>query len=81
MKKKEEKARFELRFYEGYKGSETPRSVIISSKEFIIEEIIWRKRIRDQKTDKMFEVFKCKMEGEIVKITIHESGKFEITYL
>ncbi|TET21978.1 MAG: hypothetical protein E3J76_05075 [Candidatus Aminicenantes bacterium] len=62
-------------------GRETPRSVKIGSTEFMIEEIIWRKRIRDQRTGKMFEVFKCKMEGEIVKITIHESGKFEITYL
>lgn len=76
----EEGTSFELRFYSGYKGSETPRAVVIGNREFKIEEILWRKRVFDQKTKKTFEVFKCKMEKDIVKITIYESGKWAISF-
>ncbi len=71
---------FELKFYSGYKGKEIPKSVVIGSREFIIEEIISRKRVLDQKSGRRFEVYKCKMEGEIVKITVFESGKWEISF-
>lgn len=77
---KEKGTSFELRFYSGYKRSETPRAVVIGNKEFKIQEIIWRKRVFDQKTKKTVEVFKCRMEGEIVKITIYESGEWAISF-
>jgi len=82
FKDKAQKAKdsFDLRFYSGYKGSETPRSVVIGDKEFAIEKIIWRKRVFDKKTGKTAEVFKCKMEGEIVKITLYESGEWAISF-
>lgn len=76
----EEKSSFDLRFYSGYKGGETPRAVVIGDKEFAIEEILWRKRALDKKKGQTFEVFKCKMEGEIVKITIYESGEWAISF-
>jgi len=79
-KENKEDASFELRFYSGYRGNETPRSVRIGEKEFQIEEIIWRKRGYDQKKGKMFEVFKCRMEGETVRITVYEGGKWEISF-
>ncbi len=71
---------FELKFYSGYKEEEIPKSVVIGNREFIIEEIICRKRVLDQKSGRRFEVYKCKMEGEIVKITVFESGKWEISF-
>lgn len=80
FKRKEEGGKFELQFYSGYKGDETPKAVIIGTRKLKIEEIISRKRVLDKKTGKRSEVYMCKMEGEIVKITILESGKFEIFF-
>ena len=79
-KKNEEGVMFELKFYSGYKGKEVPKSVVIGSREFIIEEIISRKRVLDQKSGRRFEVYKCKMEGEMVEITVFESGEWEISF-
>jgi hypothetical protein len=79
-KKNEEGGKFELKFYSGYKGKEIPKAVVIGSREFNIEEIISRKRVLDQKSGRMFEVYKCKMEGEIVEITVFESGEWEISF-
>lgn len=76
----QKKPSFELRFYSGYKAGETPRAVVIGNKEFKIEEILWRKKVYDQKTGKTSEVFKCKMEGEIVKITADDSGEWSIFF-
>lgn len=75
-----EKSEFKLLFYSGYKKRERPRAVVIGNREFKIEEIVWRKRIFDNKTGKTSEVFKCKMEGEIVKITVYESGEWSISF-
>jgi len=72
---------FEVKFYSGYKGEEIPRSVIIGEREFKIEEIIERKRVQDFKSGKRYEVFKCKMEGEMVKIERYESGEWGISFL
>lgn len=68
-------------FYEGYKGQETPRSVIINNKKYKIDKIIWRKRIQDKKSRETHEIFKCKIKGRLCKISVYEPGKFEITYL
>ena len=82
MKKKSfEGTRFELKFYEGYKGQEAPRAVVIGSKEFKIEEILDRKRVLDKKTGKTGEIFTCRMEGQTVRITLYSTGKFELAYL
>ena len=80
LKKNKEEGKFELIFYSGYKGKEIPKAVVIGKRKFNIEEIISRKRVLDQKSGKRFEVFKCKMEGEIVKITTFESGEWEISF-
>ncbi len=79
-KKNEEGVMFELKFYSGYKGEEIPKSIVIGSREFTIEKIISRKRVLDQKSGRRFEVYKCKMEGEMVKITVFESGEWEISF-
>ena len=79
-KKNEEGGKFELKFYSGYKGEEIPKAVVIGNREFIIEEIISRKRVLDQKSGRRFELYKCKMEGEIVEIKVYESGEWEISF-
>ena len=73
--------RFELTFYSGYKGKETPRSVIIGGREFKIDSILERKRVLDERTEKSCEVFTCTIEGQRARLVIHESGEFEIVYL
>ena len=82
MKKKDLNGnRFELRFYDGYKGKETPRSVIIGNREFKIDRVLERTRVCDELTGKTSNVFTCEMEGQRVRITVLESGQFEIAYL
>jgi 2-oxoglutarate dehydrogenase complex dehydrogenase (E1) component-like enzyme len=82
MKKKStECARFEIRFYEGYKGREIPRAVVIGRREFKIDEILERKRALDHKTGESSEIFTCLMEGKPVRITLYDSGRFDLTYL
>jgi hypothetical protein len=73
--------RFELRFHSGYKGNETPRAVCIGSKEFKIDRVLERKRVRDHRTGTESEVFICLMEGQRIKIIFRESGNFELIYL
>ena len=80
LKDKEDGAKFELRFYSGYKGKEIPRAIVIGSREFVIEEVVSQKRVLDQKTGKRFEVFDCRMEGQRVKIKHFESGEWEIFF-
>ncbi|MFB0565277.1 MAG: hypothetical protein ACETWK_06300 [Candidatus Aminicenantaceae bacterium] len=73
--------KFEVIFYSGYKGEEAPRSVIVGDREFKIDEIIERKRVKDFKSGEMYEVFKCKMEGKLVEIERYDSGKWAISFL
>jgi len=73
--------RFELKFHDGYKGKETPRSLIIGNREFKIDRVLERKRVLDHQTGEQSEVFICEMEGQRVRLVIHDSGKFEIVYL
>lgn len=73
--------KFEVKFYSGYKGQETPRSVIIGDKEFKIDKILERKRVVDKESGEYCEVFKCRMEGELVKIERYDSGKWAISFL
>jgi hypothetical protein len=74
-------SRFELRFYEGYKSKETPRAVLFGDREFKIDRVMERKRVRDERTGKTSEVLTCLMEGHRVRIVIHDTGHFELVYL
>jgi hypothetical protein len=73
--------RFELRFHSGYKGKETPRAVLIGSREFKIGRVLERKRVLDEQSGKRSDVFTCEMEGQRVKIVIQDSGVFELIFL
>jgi len=73
--------KFKVKFHSGYKSDETPKSVIMGEREFKIEEIRDRKRVLDKKSGKRYEVFTCKMEGEIVKLEKYESGEWGISFL
>lgn len=73
--------RFELKFYAGYKGKQTPKSLIIGNREFKVDRVLERKRILNDQTGEKCEIFLCEMEGQRVRFVIHDSGKFEIIYL
>ena len=73
--------RFDLRFHSGYKGKETPRAVTIGNREFQINRVFDRKRVFDEQSGKISEVFTCEMEGQRVKIVIQDSGAFELIFL
>jgi len=62
-------------FYSGYKGQETPIAVIIDAREYIIEKVIWRKRIRDTETGEISNKFKCLADNKNIIITLYASGK------
>jgi hypothetical protein len=82
MKKKiHEGNRFELRFYEGYKAKETPRAVLIGNREFKIDRVLERKRVRDELAGTDSDVFICEMEGQRIKIVLQDSGHFQLHYL
>jgi hypothetical protein len=72
---------FELRFHDGYRGQETPRSVIIGKREFKIRRVLERSRICDRMTGKISEIYTCEMEGQKVRITVLKPDRFEIEYL
>ena len=71
-KGKGEKLKFELKFYDGYKGKERPRAVIVGDRECKIEKIIWRKRIIDKKTDSLEEakILAEKAKRRVIGITV-----------
>jgi hypothetical protein len=75
-----ERSGLELRFYSGYKGSETPRSIRIGGKELQIEEVLWRKRGYDRKSAKTYEDFKCRLKGQTVRITVYDTGEWAISF-
>lgn len=68
-----------IRFYEGYKGRETPRAVIIGDKEFHVDHIFWRKRVQDP-SGKSHQIFKCSVEGKTAKIILSEDGDIDLTF-
>jgi len=79
----EEKGRevFALRFHEGYKGRETPRALVIGGRELIIQDILSRERRRTPGSTETEEVFTCRMEGQVVRITVKASGSFDVAFL
>ncbi len=80
MSRQRKDSKHRVVFYEGYKQRESPRAVIIGNQELKIQKIIWRKRARDQKSGKILDVFKCKIGDHHAKITMHESGRAEVTF-
>jgi hypothetical protein len=68
-------------FHSGYKGEETPRSVVLKDKEFPIDRILARKRILDHKTGEVREEYKIELNGRAAILKIHESRECEIICL
>jgi hypothetical protein len=68
-----------VRFYSGYKGDETPRSLLVGSQEYAVEKVISRKRCLEKDSGRRYELFVCRVSGKTVKIRRQETGECELT--
>jgi hypothetical protein len=67
-------------FYSGYKGEETPRSIILDNEEIAVEEILFRKRTFHARSEKGLESFTCKTRRGIVKLQELASGEWVVRF-
>ena len=68
-----------VHFYSGYKGEETPQSLIIDSRVFQVEKVLSRKRCQEKDSGRHYELFVCRVAGKTVKIRKDESGECEMS--
>ena len=64
----------EVKFYAGYKGEETPRSVLFEGQEFTIDRILERKKILDPKTGEVRREYTIKLKDKLAILKISHSG-------
>lgn len=67
-----------VKFHSGYKGEETPRSVLFKDQELPIDQICARKRVFDPKTGEVREEYTIKMKGQTAVLKIYSSGDCEL---
>ena len=70
-----------VKFYSGYKGEETPRSVVIEDEEFPIDRVLDRKKILHQATGEVREEYRIKLKGRTAILKVYGSGECELLYL
>ncbi len=66
-------------FYSGYKGDETPRSLLVGGQEYAVEKVLSRKRCLEKDSGRHYELFVCRVSGKTVKIRREETGECELT--
>jgi hypothetical protein len=52
-----------IEFHSGYRGAETPRFVILSGIRHGVARVLSRKRVLDQASREVFEVFRCRLDN------------------
>jgi hypothetical protein len=67
-----------VRYHAGYKGGETPRSLLVSGREFPVERVLSRQRVLDAETGATFDVFRIRIKGKTVVVRRNESGESEL---
>ena len=70
-----------VKYYSGYKGEETPRSVLIEEEEFPIERILQRQKVLDPKTHEVRDEYTVQLKGKNFILKILSSGECELVYL
>lgn len=68
----------EVRFYAGYKGEETPRSLVAGGREYPVERVLSRRRCADKETRAAYELFTVFVKGRKLLIRKDESGETHI---
>jgi hypothetical protein len=69
-----------VKFYSGYKGEETPRSVCLEEEEIAIDRILERKKILDSETSEAREEYTIKLKGRKAILRIFGSGACELVF-
>jgi hypothetical protein len=67
-----------VRFYSGYKGQETPRAIVVASREYPVEKVIWRKRGQEKDSRGSYELFRCRVAGQEVTLKVSPSGECQL---
>lgn len=70
-----------VKFYSGYKGEETPMSVLFKDKELSIDRILERKKILDQATGEVREEYRIKLNGRLAILKVYGSKECELLFL
>ena len=65
-------------YHAGYKGGETPRSLLVTGREFPVERVLSRQRVLDAETGRTVDVFRIQVQGKTVVVRRTESGESEI---
>ena len=71
---------YTIRTYAGYKGDETPRSLVLGDREWIIDRVLSRRRVIDRKTGRKWNEYACRV-GEQAITTIEglsEDGRHPV---
>jgi len=71
----------EVKFYSGYKGEETPRSVLVEGEELPIDRILERKKILDPETNEVRREYTIKLSDKRAILKISSSGACELVDL
>jgi hypothetical protein len=70
-----------VRFYEGYKGRQVPRSVQIGTREQFVVSVFSQKRIFDHEKNTVRETFRCLLDNRrLVEIEVGPDGKWNIRF-
>jgi hypothetical protein len=64
----------EVRYYSGYRGAETPRSLFVAGREYPVERVLSRQRALDAATGSSFDIFRIQVAGKTVVIRRTEAG-------
>ena len=66
--------------YAGYKGGETPRTVIIAGRRLDIVEILDRKRVLDRAGGPVRNVWRCRLaDGRVAILERREDGAWSVS--
>jgi hypothetical protein len=68
-------ADYTIRTYAGYRGDETPRSLVSGNREWIIDQVLSRKRVIDFESGQKWDEFECRVGEEIIKISLFSTGE------
>ena len=79
--KQSECRKVKVKYYSGYKGEETPRSVFINDEERAIDRLCERKKILDPKTGEIHEEYTIEMKSKKAILKIFSSGESELADL
>ncbi|MBD3413030.1 MAG: hypothetical protein GF421_01190 [Candidatus Aminicenantes bacterium] len=74
-KSKPENTEPRVTFYSGYRGEETPRSIVIEGQEWEVKRIIKREMVMNSRSGERMRRFVCETRGCTYLVLVPESGE------